>query len=899
MFRSQQSIAGRYYCAFAVSSWLILALLPGHRVRAKEAVDPDAQRTEPITPERYDDLRVGQNDGNHFVVTTNQIVSPLGDQVGFTSRPTAVALSPDRRWLGVLGHNRVLLIDPDARNVAGSAAMSGSFTGIVFSNDSKELFASGLKGAIEAFAVRENGELKKSRSFALPAAKGKADYPAPAGLALDPVGKTLWAVLNLRNSVAEIDLKSGGLLRELPAGNAPYDLRCACGKIYVSNWAGRRPAAGDVTGPSGVAALVRVDPRTNIACEGSISVIDPAAGRTLKEIVVGPHASGLVVSPDRRYLCVANANADTVSVIETSRDAVVETIAVRPADGLLFGSAPNALAFSGDGKTLYVSNGTNNAVALVDFAPEASRLLGCLPAGWYPAGLAVDDQRKLLLVANIKGNGRQNTVAKGKRKVKGRVVWGFNTHDALGTVSLIPLSEAGKLPQHTETVLANNRLSAARRTQLEPRKDCPPRPVPERTGEPSPIKHVIYIIKENRTYDQVLGDMPQGEGNADLCIFGEEVTPNQHKLAREFVLLDNFYCNGVLSADGHQWTDEAYASDYLEKSFGSWPRSYPHDGLDAMAYAPSGFLWDSALARGKILRIYGEFVKGTVRWKDAARTPAPAFLDCYRDYLAGSNEIEVRGTAAIKTIEPYICPTTVGFPLTVSDQYRAAQFLREFREFERKGEMPNLLILALPADHTSGTTPGCPMPEASVADNDLALGHIVEAVSRSRFWPETCIFVVEDDPQNGFDHIDAHRTLAQVISPYSRRHGVDSTNYNQTSMVRTIEQMLGLAPMNQIDAAATPMASCFSIDPDLVPYVAVKNNIPLDRLNPNVSAIKDIHQRHWAEVSLKLPLANVDQADEDTLNRILWHARRGRDDTYPDWAQSETDDDEGDGVPSR
>src|SRR5208282_568135 len=231
--------------------------------------------------------------------------------------------------------------------------------------------------------------------------------------------------------------------------------------------------------------------------------------------------------------------------------------------------------------------------------------------------------------------------------------------------------------------------------------------------------------------------------------------------------------------------------------------------------------------------------------------------------------------------------------------YRAAQFMRELREFERKGEMPNLLIFALPADHTSGTTPGYPMPEASVADNDLALGHIVEAVSRSRFWPETCIFVVEDDPQNGFDHIDAHRTLAQVISPYSRLHRVDSTNYNQTSMVRTIEQMLGLAPMNQIDAAATPMTSCFSIDPDLVPYVAVKNNIPLDRLNPKVSAINDIHQRHWAEVSLKLPLANVDEADEDTLNRILWHARRGRDNTYPDWAVSETDDDEDDGAPSR
>jgi hypothetical protein len=288
--------------------------------------------------------------------------------------------------------------------------------------------------------------------------------------------------------------------------------------------------------------------------------------------------------------------------------------------------------------------------------------------------------------------------------------------------------------------------------------------------------------------------------------------------------------------------------------------------------------------------VYGEFVDATIRWKDPARKDNPAFLDCYHDYLEKSDKIEVRATANIKTLEPYLCPTAIGFPSTVPDQHRAEQFLNELKEFERKGEMPNLMIMLLPNDHTSGTKAGTPTPEASVADNDLALGRIVEGLSRSKFWPRTCIFVVEDDPQAGFDHIDGHRTVGQVISPYTRRRGVDSTNYNQISMVRTIEQILGLPPMNQFDAAATPMASCFADKPDLAPYEAVKNNIPLDRMNPQVADIEDARQRHWADVSSTLPLDEVDQADEDTLNRILWHSQRGRDDTYPAWAVNDEEE---------
>ena len=341
--------------------------------------------------------------------------------------------------------------------------------------------------------------------------------------------------------------------------------------------------------------------------------------------------------------------------------------------------------------------------------------LGCLPTGWYPAGLAFDSQRQSLYVANVKGIGSRNTDAKGKRKVKGNIVWGYNTLDPMGTVSLIPLPKAEELPRLTETVLANNRLSAAERTLAEPRKDAPPRPVPERRGEPSVFKHVLYIIKENRTYDQVFGDIARGEGDPRLCIFGENVTPNHHKLADEFVLLDNFYCSGVLSADGHQWTDEAYVTDYIEKSFGGWPRSYPHDGNDAMAYAAQrvslGQRPGAAAAR---CGFTASSCKRTVRWKDPARTGNPVLprlLPGFPRRAAARSTSSARAT--IKTLEPYICPTAIGFPITVSDQYRAEQFIARVGRVRAAGRDAQPDDHGLAGDHTSGTRPGIPTPEAA------------------------------------------------------------------------------------------------------------------------------------------------------------------------------------------
>ncbi len=801
-----------------------------------------------------------------------------------------MAISPDGRWIAVLNRFDVLLIDADAGTVVhcvgyATRKAGASYTGIVFSDDGKHLYASNIRGTIEVFTLDDQGKPAPAGPIRIGANRPQSRSNAlPAGLALSGEGAQLFVALNMNNTLGQIDLAEARLVREIEVGSAPYDVVLVGQKAYVSNWGGRRPRAAELTGPAGRGTPVKVDPTRHIASEGSVSVVDLLRGKVVKEIVVGLHPSGLAVSPDGKLVCVANANSDTVSVIETRTDSVVETISTRPARKLLFGSAPNALAFSPQGGRLYVSNGTNNAVAIIALRPPNSRLLGLIPTGWYPAGLVLDAERNALYVANVKGIGSRDRSWQGRRKLRGKTVFGYNSHDYRGSVSLIPIPGGERLAEYTRTVIANNRMTEAISALAPPRRGVRLRPVPARHGEPSVFNHVIYIIKENRTYDQVFGDMPQGEGDPSLCLFGREVTPNHHKLAEEFVLFDNFYCSGTLSADGHQWTDEAYVTDYVEKAYGGWPRSYPFDGGDALAYASSGFIWDNVLAHGKTLRVYGEFVAGSVRWKDSSRKDRPGFLDCYRDFLDGGGLIEIRATAKIKTLAPYLCESVIGFPSIVPDVYRAAEFIKELKRCEASGQMPNFCIMLLPNDHTAGTRPGMPTPEAAVADNDLALGRIVEAVSRSRFWKDTCIFVVEDDPQNGFDHIDGHRTVALVVSPYTRRGYVDSTNYNQTSMMRTIELILGLPPMNQFDSTATPMHTCFADKPDLRPYEASRNRIPLGRLNPKLSEIRDPRQRYWAVRSIEQPLDEIDQADEDTLNRVLWHAVKGPDAPYPEWA---------------
>ena len=808
-----------------------------------------------------------------------------------------------------------------------------SFTGLIFSPDGRRIYLANVNGSIKVFSVTPDGNVTGQFTMPLPKpAGGGRSAEIPAGLALSPDGKRLYVALNLSNRLAELDTADGKVLRVWEVGIAPFDVAVAGSKVYVSNWGGRRPDTNSLTGPAGQ-GIVRVDPVRHIASEGSVSVIDldanyaakpltpalspgerenlsPSSGksatgessarsgkkrgtrrlsplpagegqgeglRAKAELLTGLHASAIAASPNGRYVVVANTGSDTLSVVETRTDKIVETIWARQNPGDLFGAQPTALAFDKSGKKLFVANGTQNAVAVIAFNPGKSEMLGLIPVGWFPGGVAYDATRRAIYVANIKGIGSTAKIPAGE-PVK------FNSHQYFGTLSLVKEPSSKALKQLTQVALHNMRYGLLEQARLPARPNQPARPVPERVGEPSVFKHVVYIIKENRTYDQVFGDIKEGNGDESLCIFGEKITPNQHKLVREFVLLDNTYCSGINSADGHQWTDSAIASDYLERSFAGFPRSYPYWGGDALAYSPAGFIWDNVLAHGKTLRNYGEFTRSEIKWRDANRSGKPRWKDLYQDFLNQSGTISIETHATVESLKPHDCTTTVGFDMNVTDQYRAAEFLKEFREYERKGNFPNFTIFLLSSDHTSGTRPGSPTPAAQVADNDLAFGKLVEAISHSKFWQDTCIFAIEDDPQAGWDHVSGFRTTAYVISPYTKRKTVVSTQYNHTSIIRTMELMLGLPPMNQLDATATPMTDCFTDVADLRPFVAVPNNVPLDEMNPEPKAIQDRRLRRNAEISARLPLDEVDKCPEDVFNRILWAAMKGPNVPYPEWA---------------
>ncbi len=840
-----------------------------------------------------------------------QGLDPAGRQVALPGlRPVVLALDPSGRLLVTSGLTHELwvldpasgetrqrvalapepgrtprapsenLLDPDP-----SARPQASCTGLVFSADGRRLYLSDVQGCVQVFEVDAAGQVAVAAPIALPEVVGlRRRQEVPAGLALSADGRRLYVALSLSNGLGEFDVASGRLLRRFEVGVAPYGVVVAGARAYVSNWGGRRPGPGDPAGPAGRGTTVRIDPRTGAASEGSVSVLDLERGVLRAELATGRHASALALAPGGRHLVCANAADDTLSVIDTRRDRVVETIWARPSPADPFGASPNALAFDPGGRRLYVANGTQNAVAVVRFDParRRSRLAGMAPVGWFPAALAHDPRRRQLAVANLKALPAAAEAATKKHGV------GFNSRQFGGSLTLLPVPVDADLPALTARAEAGLRRDRIRAALLPPRPGQPPRPVPERIGEPSVFKHVVYVIKENRTYDQVLGDVAEGRGDPSLCIFGERVTPNQHKLVREFALLDNTYCSGILSADGHNWSTAAFATDYLEKSFGGWPRSYPdgmsEDEVDALAYAPTGFLWDQALKHGKSFRDYGEFAMPKVRWRDPARPGRPDWSACWRAYQGLSDDVVIGSEPSLEALRPHLAAHTVGWSPEVPDVWKAKLFIEELQRFEREGRFPDLVIIGLTNDHTSGTKVGCPTPAATVADNDLAFGRIVEALSRSRFWKDTVVFAIEDDPQNGWDHVSGYRTTAYVASPYTRRGAVVSDFYTTTSILRTIEQILGLPPMNQFDACAPTMEACFTDRPDLTPFTAVPNQVPLDQMNPEPRKLKDPLLKQHALQSGRLDLSRPDACPEGVLNRILWAAAKGSAAPFPAWA---------------
>ncbi|VGO21461.1 bifunctional YncE family protein/alkaline phosphatase family protein [Pontiella sulfatireligans] len=820
----------------------------------------------------------------------NRWVDPAGEQLYYgdpkrENHALDCALSPDGKWLAVEGRYALVIVSPEENKIVfnlplkhsiGKENPMGTFSGIQWrqQGDRYEMYWSVATSSRKSYVVQAgwNGRkawIEKTFEFA---AKPPAKTALPNEVWVAEEGGTpvLYVVLNGNNTVEKRDIASGKTIWSSPTGVAPYGIAAANGKLYVSNWAGSVPDKSDPNVAGVPWGSAKVDAETGATREGTVSVLDPETGNLQKEITVGLHPNDIVASPDGRFVYVANANSDTVSVIDTKTDAVSETIPIRLAldRNAYFGDSPNGLGLSGNGQTLYVAAGMDNAVAVVHLGAQAcsslssgpSRVVGFIPTGAYPGGVCVYKDRRLF-VPNIEAEGaRIPSVSKDGKTVS------YNSHQMKASISAIPVPDQSQLAGYTKQVEELNQIFRLALAEKLPRTDAAPVPVPARIGEPSVFKHVVYVIKENRTYDQILGDVEAGDGDPDLCVFGKAVTPNSHKLVEEFVLLDNFYVAGKCSAEGHQWTDSAIVTDYIEKNVRAWFRSYPHVQTDALVYAPTGFIWDNALRHGKSVRIYGEactpkFDK-KLKWKPI-----------YNAFQRGE-KLVFENHSTIATVRGILSPNYPGYDShNIPDVLRASAFIDELNGYEKMegDQWPQLVILALPNDHTGGTRPTLPTPRAMVADNDLALGQIVEAISKSKFWDSTAIFVTEDDSQAGWDHVSAYRTVGMVISPYSRLKQTNHVNCNQLSMICTMERMLGLPPMNIQDATARPMFECFSNTADRTHYAAVPNEIPLDEMNKNLAQLTG-KALHYAKKSLEPQFDGIDSGNDELFNRILWFA---------------------------
>ena len=738
-------------------------------------------------------------------------IRPAGDQTPLGNGPIGLAASPDRSLLIVPNagyqHNSLMVVDAstgvvtqtiralgDGNWVGGS---HGYYSGVAFSPDGTRAFAAdGPGSAVHTFAIAE-GAVTETQEIQINGAVW------PAGVAVSPDGGRLYVAANLADSLLVFDATKRKLLATVAVGHLPFAvaLNRSGSLAYVTNWGA-----------------------------DTVSVVDTRTSALVASIPVGLHPSSLAANPTGDEAYVANTDSDTVSVLDTRTQRVLRTIDLHPYAGAPVGSSPDALAVSADGRTLYVANAGNNDVAVVTLGDGTGldRVAGLIPTGYYPTALAIVGSR--LDVVNMYGLGT-GPVAPGE----------YIAAQMQGSLSRIPLPTPAQLKADTARVNANDGFNAR-----------PPgiagNPIPSQVGGSSPIKHVIYVMKENRTFDQVLGDLGKGNGDPAYEMYPRSVTPNQHAIAARFVTLDNFYTDGAVSADGWSWSTEAYANTYVQKNwpqdYGIYGRPYDFGGFDDNETAGlpgatnDSFLWDRLAQGGIPFRNYGFFMDGpTVN----VPTSMPN--------LKGATDLSYPG-----------------WNLKIKDQVRVDEWLKEFRGYEACRCLPPMQFVYFPQDHTMGTATGRPRPTAMVADNDLALGRLVDAVSHSRYWASTAIFVVEDDAQDGPDHVSGHRTIAFAISPYTQTAEVDSTFYSTVSMLRTMELILGLQPLTQFDAAATPMYASFTSTPNFTPYSMTMPATSLSAVNgPNAP---------MASASRRLDFSRPDASSEELLNGILWRAAR-------------------------
>jgi DNA-binding beta-propeller fold protein YncE len=787
-----------------------------------------------------------------FLLNSGWKIRPAGRQVPLDTLPMSTAVSKDGKYLLVLNGGykppSISVLDASSMQEVGRTPVADGWLGLTFSPDGKRVYlGGGSRASVFEFEFPGDGKLNPTREFPVVPADKRTWQDFVGDVTLSPDGRLIYATVLYRDLVAVINPQSGMVVERFQTGRRPYRISFhPDGKsFFVTSWA------------DGVLYHHLTD-----------------TGERLPATRLGPHPTDIAWSARkmegdeakeatwtaRMFIPAANTNRVYVlGVSDTKQLRVLETVNVSMTPMQPLGMTPSAVALSKDETRLYIVCSDANAVAVADVSRLRTKVLGFVPTGWYPtAARSLADGR--LVVLNGRGLGshsnplgpapmqRPETAYLGSQGIHyvGRI--------QTGTASVIDPITAEQLDSFTRTVLANSPYNDSK---LEVETGIPDgNPVPQAPGMPSPIKHVVYIVKENRTYDQVFGDLGRGNGDPSLIIFKADSTPNHRKLAQEFVLFDNFYVNSDVSADGHNWSTAAIAPDYVQKlwpnSYAGRRRHYDYEASDPAATPPAGYLWTNAVAAGLSVRNYGYMVN--IR-------PKP-----------GEDGIQVDSVR-----DPVLAPLTNryyrGFDLAYKDIDRAKVFLRDLAEFEKTGRMPNLVLMRLGNDHTSGTAPGRIAPLAAMADNDQALGEMVEALSKSRFWAETAVFVVEDDAQNGSDHVDSHRSPAFVLSPYTRRGITDSTMYNTTSMLRTMELILGLRPMTHFDAGARAMAAAFALKPDLTPYAAIPAKRSLDERNPEVSPT--------AARSARLDFSEADRIDEDELNEILWRAIRKREPPAP------------------
>jgi YVTN family beta-propeller protein len=850
-------------------------------------------------------------------ITTNQAISPAGVQSVFESRVYGIAFGATSSEVYAATTSKAGAIlyrmDWTSNRVLDKLRNSGTpgMQSVTYDADSNSVLMTAIsKAGVELIGSRNfgswNAEIGTPRQIL-----GRHEV---GGVAISPRGAhgTRYAVVALTfdDEAAILDLSHGTVLSKVKTGIAPFGvvIDATNTTAYVTNWGGRFPTGTDQTSTTGSfpgADRIAIDSR-GIAASGTVSKIDLKTGTVTAEIEVGLHPTGLALDAKRNRLYVANSNSDTVSVVDVLENKVVDTIAIEPFAREVAGIAPEALALSKDGDRLYVACAGINAVAVLALKGGRMKVDGLIPTGWYPDAIALSPDEKYLGVSTLLGvgSGWKNAPIDptGKNWPRVRSPANRYVHSYRGTIHVIEVPGKLQLQRYSSAVAENNHLPLKARdaaTEVA-RHSSEVLPVPLRAGDPSPIQHILYIIKENRSYDQFFGDLGKGNGDPSLEIYSEDVIPNQRKLARDYVLLDNFYATGGNSADGHQWVTQANETDYTY-----WPgyggRSYPYDGDDPMADAYGGFIWNQTANAKKSFEDFGEYAGEGMNGANPAPRQKESRAQLLDEFKSGSwFEGKFSAAAPIAALNPYLAKDFPAWTLDVPDAARARILIRHLRQWEAKDKMPDLVMAQLPSDHTGGTTPGFSTPRACIADNDYAIGLVVEAFTHSKFWKSTLILIVEDDAQAGVDHVDGHRTVALAVSPYIKRGSVDSTFYSQPSMLKTIELILGLKNMSLFDLIANDMRNSFQTTPDLTPYAALVPEYSIYTLNPPLAALSG-QARQDAQASLRMNFKVPDAAPTERLNRILWRDVKGDYVPYPKVAQAvfapysnDLDDDEKD-----